>query len=156
MIAKRVTRQQKVKRAIKNQETGLRKERSWLRRESREMQRKDEEEESRESKESKEKRKMQCKNEEEELRYRIRELPSNILFQILQWMDIKHAVQIFILSKGWKDLWKSIITFFMNSKKFKRVFKCDKFGSDFLSHHDTSISLHNVDVVVDRSTMIRT
>jgi len=66
---KRVTRQQKVKRAIKNQEKRLRRERSWLRKESREMQRKDEEEESRESKE---KRKMQCKNEEEELRYRIR------------------------------------------------------------------------------------
>jgi len=43
----------------------------------------------------------------------------------------------------------------MNSKKFKRVSKCNKFGSDFLSY-DTSISLHNVDVVVDRSTMIRT
>ncbi|TKY53685.1 F-box/FBD/LRR-repeat protein [Spatholobus suberectus] len=59
-------------------------------------------------------------------------------------MDAKYAVQACVLSKRWKDLWKSLTTLTLRLRGFRRVANFKKFVSQVLSSRDGSTSLLNL------------
>ncbi|KAK7364325.1 hypothetical protein VNO80_12887 [Phaseolus coccineus] len=103
----------------------------------------------------KRKRKRGSKKKEESRDKIISDLPLDILFHILEFMNVKHAVQTCVLSKQWKDLWKGSASFCMKSTDFRRVIDYNRFVTHFFSGRDTSITLPKVDVVLHRSSQVK-
>ncbi|GAU38279.1 hypothetical protein TSUD_119600 [Trifolium subterraneum] len=69
-------------------------------------------------------------------------LPDGVLHHILFFSDAKQAVQTCILSKRWKNLWKTLPTLKLSSFKFKTLEAFTKFVSHILSLRDPSTSLN--------------
>ncbi|GAU51036.1 hypothetical protein TSUD_411710 [Trifolium subterraneum] len=76
---------------------------------------------------------------------RLSALPDDALHHILSFSDAKLAVQSSILSKRWKNLWKSLPTLKLTSKQFTTLKAFTKFVSHILSHRDASASLYTFD-----------
>nr|KYP45183.1 F-box/LRR-repeat protein 13 [Cajanus cajan] len=73
------------------------------------------------------------------------ELPDSVLLHIMKFMDTKYAIQTCVLSKRWKNLWKSLTNLTFNSSHFSTLNKFTKFVSFVLSNRDDSISLLDLD-----------
>ncbi|KAG5133905.1 hypothetical protein JHK82_025093 [Glycine max] len=83
---------------------------------------------------------------------RISELPDSVLLHIIEFMDTKSGVQTCVLSKRWKDLWKSLTNLSFDYSYFRRISYFKKFVSQILSTRDHSISLLNLDIRLHRSS----
>ncbi|XP_042035819.1 FBD-associated F-box protein At4g10400-like [Salvia splendens] len=77
---------------------------------------------------------------------RINQLPDEILQHILSFIDIYEVVQTTILSKRWKDLWRSVLGIRLHirsgGRRRRRV-------SQFLSHRDAAAPLHGFHLSFD-------
>lgn len=89
---------------------------------------------------------MQSERDGKDERDRLSDLPDFVLLQIMKFMNTKHAVQTCVLSTRWKDLWKSLTNLALHSSDFTSLTHFSKFVSWVLSHRDSSISLHNLDL----------
>jgi hypothetical protein len=89
------------------------------------------------------KRKRQKKSD------RISELPDHVLLHIIEFMNIKQSVQTCVLSKRWKNLWKSLTNITLHHTKKPRSDIFNKFVSQILSGRDGSLPLHSVEYVHD-------
>ncbi|XP_045822434.1 F-box/FBD/LRR-repeat protein At1g16930-like [Trifolium pratense] len=76
---------------------------------------------------------------------RLSDLPDGVLHHILSFSDAKQAVQSCILSKRWKNLWKTLPTLKLTSRQFTTRRAFTKFVSHILSHRDASTSLYTFD-----------
>ncbi|KAK7393660.1 hypothetical protein VNO78_22221 [Psophocarpus tetragonolobus] len=97
-----------------------------------------------EGKEIKEKWAMKTKTQKEEEKDTLSELPDCVLIKIMNFMKAKDAVQTCVLSKRWKDLWKSLTTLSFFDRHFISVDSFKKFISKVLSGRDDSISVLNL------------
>ncbi|CAK8565962.1 unnamed protein product [Lathyrus sativus] len=95
-----------------------------------------------------------CENKEKN-KDRLSDLPNCLLLHILSFLNAKIVVQTSILSKRWKNLWKSLSVLRLTSSNFKTargssnfqaVQNFNKFMSKILSLRDYSASLHTLDV----------
>ncbi|XP_058751059.1 F-box/FBD/LRR-repeat protein At3g26920-like [Vicia villosa] len=86
---------------------------------------------------------------------RLSDLPNCLLLHILSFLNAKRVVQTCILSKRWKNIWKSLHVLRLSSSNFKTVRGAssveavqnfNKFMSNILSLRDYSASLHTLDV----------
>ncbi|XP_044484145.1 F-box/LRR-repeat protein At3g26922-like [Mangifera indica] len=68
-------------------------------------------------------------------------LPDDILHQILSFIDTKFVVQTCVLSKRYRDLWKTIPDLSFDSTNFNRVFYFKKFVLDVLNRRDHSVDI---------------
>ncbi|CAJ2645187.1 unnamed protein product [Trifolium pratense] len=69
---------------------------------------------------------------------RLSNLPDHLLLHIMEFMPIKHSIQTCVLSKRWKDLWKSLTMLILHHLRDK---KC---VSHILSGRDDSLPLHKL------------
>ncbi|KAE9605155.1 putative F-box domain-containing protein [Lupinus albus] len=74
---------------------------------------------------------------------RLEDMSDFFLLHIMKFMNVKDVVQTCILSKRWKNLWKSMtnLTLYCLDKSY--IFS--KFVSQMLSDHDSSLPLQNLD-----------
>nr|KYP41947.1 Putative F-box/LRR-repeat protein At4g13965 family [Cajanus cajan] len=70
-------------------------------------------------------------------------------------MEVKTIFQTSVLSKQWKDLWKSVTYLSLNSSHFRTVADFNKFVSHFLSNRDDSISLLKLFVHLHRCSELK-
>jgi hypothetical protein len=76
---------------------------------------------------------------------RISALPNHILLHIIEFMDIKHSVQTCVLSKRWKDLWKSINNLMLQDELLLETSDIfNKFVYKILSGRHNSLPLHSL------------
>jgi len=89
------------------------------------------------------------RNEEKD---RLSNLPEAVLLHIMEFLPTKQAVQSCVLSKRWKNLWKSLSTlsFFPSASGIR---KYNKFVSHVLSNRDHCVALHNLRLTVFKSTV---
>ncbi|RDX74121.1 FBD-associated F-box protein, partial [Mucuna pruriens] len=80
-------------------------------------------------------------------RDRISELPITVLLHIMEFMNTNEAIKTCVLSKHWKDIWKSLTSLKLDSS-ILGVANFDKFVSGVLSSRDASISLLNLHIVL--------
>ncbi|CAL0303111.1 unnamed protein product [Lupinus luteus] len=81
----------------------------------------------------------------ENLQDRLSDLSDCVLLNIMKFMNAKYVVQTCVLSKRWKNLWKSSPNLTFNSSDFLWVPAFNKFVSWVLSCRDNSISIHNLE-----------
>ncbi|CAJ2654780.1 unnamed protein product [Trifolium pratense] len=74
---------------------------------------------------------------------RLSDLPDHLLLHIIQFMITKHAIQTCILSKRWKDLWKSLTNLTLHHSR-DGFHISNKFVSHILSDRDHSLPLHKL------------
>jgi len=73
------------------------------------------------------------------------DLPNHVLLRIIEFMNIKCSVQTCVLSKRWKDIWKSLTRLL-----FVRFYEDDDITNKFVSHilsgrdDDANIPLHSL------------
>jgi hypothetical protein len=76
-------------------------------------------------------------------RDRLSDLPDHVLLRIIEFMNIKCSVQTCVLSKRWKDIWKSLTRLL-----FVRFYEdndiTNKFVSHILSGRDDALPLHSL------------
>jgi len=74
---------------------------------------------------------------------RLSDLPDHLLLHIFEFMNIKCSIQTCVLSKRWKDLWKSLtnLTFYHSRDRSDTYYK---FVSQILSDCDCSLPLHKL------------
>ncbi|XP_061358108.1 F-box/FBD/LRR-repeat protein At1g16930-like isoform X4 [Gastrolobium bilobum] len=91
--------------------------------------------------------KMKRQREEDRDRDSLSNLPDEVLLHIMKFISIKDAVQICVLSKRWKDLWKDLtILKFDKSLVFDdAIFEI--FVSSILSNRHHSTSIHRLDFI---------
>lgn len=86
---------------------------------------------------------------------RLNDLPNCLLLHILSFLNAKRVVQTCILSKRWKNLWKSLHVLRLSSSNFKTprgsssiesVQNFNKFMSKILSLRDYSAALRTLDI----------
>jgi hypothetical protein len=77
------------------------------------------------------------------------DLSDRLLLHILVFLDTKQAVQTCILSRRWKNLWKTLPTLILSSERFDNEWDFDEFISNILSLRDSSTALHSLDTVRD-------
>ncbi|XP_045788947.1 F-box/LRR-repeat protein At4g14103-like [Trifolium pratense] len=84
---------------------------------------------------------------------RLTSLPDHLLLHIIEFMNIKHSVQTCVLSKRWKDLWKSITNLMLRHEMYlNRSDIFNKFVFRILYGRDNSLPLHSLEYdVVDPS-----
>ncbi|CAJ2639874.1 unnamed protein product [Trifolium pratense] len=70
-------------------------------------------------------------------------MPDGVISHIMNFLITKQAVQTCILSKRWKDLWKSLPTFKISREHFGSAEQFKKFVSKVLQNREES-SLHSV------------
>ncbi|ESW10490.1 hypothetical protein PHAVU_009G214000 [Phaseolus vulgaris] len=92
--------------------------------------------------EKKRRRRSGERNEED----RLSDLPNGVLLHIMEYLPTRQVFQNSVLSKRWKNLWKSLTT--LSLKPFKGIRKYNKFISLVLSNRDHSVPLHNLDLTV--------
>ncbi|TKY60857.1 putative F-box/FBD/LRR-repeat protein [Spatholobus suberectus] len=90
------------------------------------------------------KRRMTSGRDGEEERDRLSDLPDYVLLHVMNFMDTRYAVQTCVLSKRWKDLWKSLTTLSFSYVCFINIASFNKFVSRVVSDRDDSISLLNL------------
>lgn len=76
---------------------------------------------------------------------RLSDLPECIQLNILSFLDPKEAVQTCILSKTWRNIWKSLPILKLNSRHFKNLKGFTKFVTKILSLRNDSTALHTLD-----------
>ncbi|XP_047961808.1 F-box/FBD/LRR-repeat protein At4g26340-like [Salvia hispanica] len=76
----------------------------------------------------------------------ISQLPDEILQHILSFIDIYEVVQTTILSKRWKDLWRSLLNIRLHLHGYVSYY-C--FVSHFLSHRDATAPVHSLHLSID-------
>ncbi|XP_061337516.1 F-box/LRR-repeat protein At3g26922-like [Gastrolobium bilobum] len=76
---------------------------------------------------------------------RLSDLPTAILLHIMSFMKIKDAVQTCILSKRWKDLWKSLPNLTLHTSDFSKPSIFSEFVSGIVLCRDGNHPLHNLD-----------
>ncbi|XP_027354129.1 putative F-box/FBD/LRR-repeat protein At1g78760 isoform X2 [Abrus precatorius] len=76
---------------------------------------------------------------------RLSDLPDCVLLHILTFVNAKHAVRTCVLSKRWKNLWKSLPSLILHSSDFWTFKSFTKFVSRLLSLRDGSVALHHLD-----------
>ncbi|KAE9617535.1 putative F-box domain, leucine-rich repeat domain, L domain-containing protein [Lupinus albus] len=81
----------------------------------------------------------------ENLQDRLSDLPDCVLHNIMKFMNAKHVVQTCVLSKRWKNLWKSSLNLTFDSSDFLWVPVFNNFVSRVLSCRDNSMSIHSLD-----------
>ncbi|CAL5202557.1 unnamed protein product [Lathyrus oleraceus] len=86
-----------------------------------------------------------CENKEKN-KDRLSDLPNCLLLHILSFLNAKRVAQTCLLSKRWKNLWKSLHVLTLGSSNFKAVQNFNKFMSKILSLRDYSASLHTLDI----------
>ncbi|KAK7354461.1 hypothetical protein VNO80_19925 [Phaseolus coccineus] len=96
--------------------------------------------------EKKSRRKIGGRNEED----RLSDLPDGVLLHIMEFLTTRQAVQSSVLSKRWKNIWKSLTT--LSFRFLDGIRKYNKYVSHVLSNRDHSISLHNLHLTVFNST----
>ncbi|OIV88998.1 hypothetical protein TanjilG_07622 [Lupinus angustifolius] len=79
------------------------------------------------------------------LQDRLSDLPDLVLLNIMKFMNAKHVVQTTVLSKRWKNLWKSSPNLTFDSSDFLWVPVFNNFVSWVLSCRDNSVSIHNLE-----------
>ena len=77
-------------------------------------------------------------------------LPEGVLLYIMEFFPTREAVQSTVLSKRWKNLWKSLTS--LSFKLFNGIRKYNKFVSGVLSNRDHSVFLHNLHLTVFNSS----
>ncbi|XP_045822433.1 F-box/LRR-repeat protein At5g02910-like [Trifolium pratense] len=80
---------------------------------------------------------------------RLGDLPDDVLHHILSFSDAKQAVQYCILSKRWKNLWKTLPTLKLTSTQFTTRRAFTEFVYNILCHRDASTSLYTFDFYGD-------
>ncbi|XP_061369447.1 F-box/LRR-repeat protein 13-like [Gastrolobium bilobum] len=75
---------------------------------------------------------------------RISNLPNSILLHILSFMKIIDAVQTCILSRRWKDIWKSIPNLTLHTSDFGKPSLFSDFVSGIVSCRDGNHPLHDL------------
>ncbi|KAJ0113757.1 hypothetical protein Patl1_03441 [Pistacia atlantica] len=99
------------------------------------------------------KRVQKCKDD------RFSNLPDDILHQILSFNDTKYAVQTCLLSKRFKNLWKTLPDLSFDSMNFNRVFCFKRFVLDVLTHRDPSVDIGKFSLTrrdrIDKSFMTK-
>ncbi|KAK7354460.1 hypothetical protein VNO80_19924 [Phaseolus coccineus] len=93
-----------------------------------------------------EKKRNGGRNEED----RLSDLPDGVLLHIMEFLPTRQAVQSSVLSKRWKNIWKSLTI--LSLKPFNGIRKYNRFLSHVLSNRDHSVSLHNLYLTVFIST----
>ncbi|ESW10493.1 hypothetical protein PHAVU_009G214300 [Phaseolus vulgaris] len=88
--------------------------------------------------EKKRRRKSGGRNEED----RLSDLPDGVLLYIMEFLPTRQVVQNSVLSKRWKNLWKSLST--LSFKPFYGIRKYNKSLSHIFSNRDHSVPLHNL------------
>ena len=108
----------------------------------------EEEKEAQESWEWRKKRRRRSggRNEEDNLS----DLPYGVLLHIMEFLSIRQVVQSSVLSKRWKNIWKSLAT--LSFKPFNEIHKYNRSLSHVLSNRDHYVSLHNLHLTVFIST----
>ncbi|KAK7354459.1 hypothetical protein VNO80_19923 [Phaseolus coccineus] len=96
--------------------------------------------------EGKRMRKSDGRNEED----RLSALPDGVLLHIMEFLPTIQAVKSSVLSKRWKNLWKSLTT--LSFRFFNGIRKYNRYVSHVLSNRDHSVSLHNLYLSVFIST----
>jgi hypothetical protein len=76
---------------------------------------------------------------------RISDLPDCLLHHILSFSNPKQAVQTCILSKRWKNIWRTLPTLTLTSSHFTTLMAFTKFYSNIFSLRDASAPLHVLD-----------
>lgn len=76
---------------------------------------------------------------------RLSDLPDSVLLHIMKFLNTKDAVKTCLLSKRWKDLWKSLPDLTLHSTDFSRLAFFEKFVYGVLAYRDCRISLHSFD-----------
>jgi hypothetical protein len=74
---------------------------------------------------------------------RLSDLPDHLLLHIFEFMNIKCSIQTCVLSKRWKDLWKSLTNLTFHHSR-DRSGTYNKFVSHILSGRDDSLPLHKL------------
>jgi hypothetical protein len=69
---------------------------------------------------------------------RLSNLPDHLLLLIMEFLAPKHSIQTCVLSKRWKDLWKSLTALLLHHLRDR------KFVSHILSGRDNSLPLHKL------------
>ncbi|KAJ1403987.1 Leucine-rich repeat domain superfamily [Sesbania bispinosa] len=82
-------------------------------------------------------------------RDRISELPNTVLLHIMSFLIIKDAVKTSVLSKRWKDLWKSLPNLKLQFYDFKRTWHFAESVCGILSSRKGDYPLHTLEF--DRS-----
>jgi len=77
---------------------------------------------------------------------KLSDLPYVILLHIMEFLSTKQAVQSCVLSKRWKNLWKSLNT--LSFRSSTAICKYNKSVSHVLSNRDYYVSLHNLHLTV--------
>ncbi|RHN53154.1 putative F-box domain, leucine-rich repeat domain, L domain-containing protein [Medicago truncatula] len=80
---------------------------------------------------------------------RISELPDHVLLHIIEFMNIRQSVRTCVLSKRWKNVWKSLTNLKLHHTKKARADIFNKFVSQILSGRDGSLPLHSLEYVHD-------
>ncbi|WVZ13840.1 hypothetical protein V8G54_011406 [Vigna mungo] len=84
--------------------------------------------------------------EREEERDLLSELPDNVLLHIIHFMNTDAAVRTSLLSKRWNNLWKCLTTLSFRRRHFRNLVNYNQFVYHVVSHRDTSIRLHRLDL----------
>ncbi|KAJ9547146.1 hypothetical protein OSB04_019689 [Centaurea solstitialis] len=79
---------------------------------------------------------------------RISNLPNEIIYHILSFLDIKYAIQTSALSKKWKHIWTSMPHLNLNSRTFRSAPLFVKFVNDALSHRNRHTEVSAVELSV--------
>ncbi|XP_045802999.1 F-box/LRR-repeat protein At3g26922-like [Trifolium pratense] len=80
---------------------------------------------------------------------RLSDLPDHLLLHIIEFMITKYAVQTCVLSKRWKNLWKSLtnIKLLYHFDRYNGDILVNKIVSHILSSRDNFVPLHSISYV---------
>jgi hypothetical protein len=73
---------------------------------------------------------------------RLSDFSDCVLLRILSNLKTKEAVQTYILSTRWKNLWKSLTIFSIGSRHFKTFKGFTRFVNRYLAIRDDETALH--------------
>lgn len=76
------------------------------------------------------------------LKDRLSSLPDEIIHRILSFLDARSAIQSSVLSKHWKDLWKSLPIIIFHDQTFDDPWYFEYFVDDFLFYRDSSSNVY--------------